>query len=108
YRRNRIDSVRQQDLLKRLVQSPERSEAGHRIPVVRGSIPGIEADGALKFSFGAQEIPILGRFSVGEGGMGFRGIVVEQYGPRGMRCSFGPNLGRRKDTVVSKQFVGIG
>ena len=87
---------------------PHGGQARHRVPVMRGRVVGIQADGALELPLRAPPIPVLRRLHVGQRGVGFGGLTVQHHG--GGRAGGGlvPYVRRPPHPVVGQQAVGVG
>ena len=107
-RRHRIERLREQHLLERLVEAAHRHEAGHRVPVMAGRVARIQVDGALELALGAGPVPVLRRADVRQRGVGLGRMVVEHHRRRGARRGLGPDVSRPEHAVMREQAIGIG
>ena len=107
-RRHRIERLREQHLLERLVEPAHRHEARHRVPVMRGRVARVELDGALELALGAGPVPVLRRAHVRERGVRFGGMAVEHHGRRRARRRLRPDVRRAEHAVVREQSVRVG
>ena len=106
-RGDRIQRLRHENLLERLVEPGHRRKAGDRVPVMGGGMPRVELDGAEEFAFGACPVPVLRRFDVRQRDVRLGRVFVGHHSGGGARGGLGPDFGGRHDAIVAEQSIGV-